>query len=142
MLILFIIIAAVFFALCYYYWPRSQSRPWAGNIEELTEGNTNWREVVATTNNLQLVTMSVPPGRELGAEVHPGNDQFFRVESGSAELIVGPRHYQLGPGWAAIVPSGSVHNLINRGHTPVKLYTIYGPPHHPPTRVNKYDDDF
>jgi len=35
-------------------------------------------------------------------------------------------------GVAAVVPAGIEHNVTNTGNSPLQLYTIYGPPHHPP----------
>ena len=126
-----IIIVAV---LIYKYFFKKRAVFWSGDIEKLTEFNTDWRKVLHTTDNLQLVAMSVPPGEELGNEVHTDNDQFFRVESGNGSLIAlnGSRENitPLQPGIAAIVPRGTWHNVKNEGSTPLKLYTIYGPPHH------------
>ncbi|MGB9707095.1 MAG: cupin domain-containing protein, partial [Microgenomates group bacterium] len=33
-------------------------------------------------------------------------------------------------GDAVVVPAGAQHNVINTGSEPLKLYTIYAPPHH------------
>lgn len=52
------------------------------NIEQLTLENGDFRKVLYTLQGMQLVLMSLKPGEEIGAEVHPENDQFFRFESG------------------------------------------------------------
>jgi mannose-6-phosphate isomerase-like protein (cupin superfamily) len=118
---------------------------WHSNIEKDVLKNENWREVQATGTNLQVVNMSVPIGEELGLEVHPDNDQFFRVEQGKATLHVedgsGERNISLTDGDAALVPSGIMHNVINTGNTPLKMYTVYGPPHHPKDRVDRTHAD-
>jgi mannose-6-phosphate isomerase-like protein (cupin superfamily) len=115
-----------------------------GDIERITERNKNYRQVLYTGPYEQLVVMSLNPGdsREIGPEVHKHTDQFFRVESGHAKIVVGNnRAQQLGPGDAAIIPAGTRHNVINMSKTkPLKLYTIYSPPHHPPhTVLSKHD---
>lgn len=104
-----------------------------GDIEKLTEMNGNFREVLFTGKNAQLVVMRLRGGEEIGPEVHEENDQFFRVEEGEAEFVFGDleRHH-VKPGGAVLVPAGTFHNVINRSETnDLKLYTIYSPPHHP-----------
>jgi len=101
------------------------------NIEKLTLENTNFRHVLYTAHNCQLVLMSLKPGEEIGAEVHEGNDQFFRFEKGEGKVVIDETEYVVGDGDAVIVPQGSRHNVINTSQTEeLKLYTIYAPPHH------------
>jgi len=59
-----------------------------GNIEELTEENTDFRRVLYSGSKLQLVLMSLAPGTETGGEIHSDTDQFFRVEDGEGRLVV------------------------------------------------------
>lgn len=33
--------------------------------------------------------------------------------------------------YAVMVPAGTWHNVTNTGNTPLKVYVIYAPPHHP-----------
>lgn len=102
-----------------------------GNIEELTLANTNFREVLYTAKDCQLVLMSLLPGEEIGLETHPDTDQFFRFEGGVGKVIVDTVEYAVGDGDAVIVPMGAKHNVINTSDTePLQLYTIYTPPHH------------
>jgi len=105
------------------------------NIESATRDNTLWRNVLHTSDSLQVVAMSVPPGQALGKEVHSNNDQFFRVEQGNGVIVVTADKKDIttpiSDGVAAIVPAGMPHNVINTSDVPLKLYTIYGPPHHP-----------
>lgn len=99
------------------------------NIEELTLTNNNFRQVLYTGAHCQLVLMSLLPGEEIGFEIHPDNDQFFRIEKGEGKVIINETEYNVSDGDAIIVPSGSNHNIIasNKG---LKLYTIYAPAHH------------
>jgi mannose-6-phosphate isomerase-like protein (cupin superfamily) len=101
-----------------------------GDIEDLTEGNEAFRRVLYTGKNLQLVLMSLEPGEEIGEEVHPDRDQFFRVEEGSGEIVIDGHVNPVEDDIAVIVPAGAVHNVRNTGDEPLRLYTIYGPPEH------------
>ncbi len=101
-----------------------------GNIEELTRDNTSFRRVLYTAKFSQLVLMSLKLGEEIGEEVHDG-DQFFRFESGTGVAIIDGTEYQVGDGDVVIVPAGAKHNIINTSTSePLKLYTLYSPPHH------------
>jgi mannose-6-phosphate isomerase-like protein (cupin superfamily) len=83
--------------------------------------------------------MSLAPGEEIGDEVHPNIDQFFRIEAGEARFVLnGKQEHLARDGDAVVVPSGTVHNVINTSKTvPLKLYTIYSPPNHPAGTVHK-----
>ena len=104
--------------------------------------NTNFREVLYTSEFSQLVLMSIPPGGEIGAETHPSNDQFFRVEGGEGKCFIDGTEYELQDGDAVIVPRGARHNVINTSETAaLKLYTIYSPPHHKDGIVRKTKEE-
>jgi mannose-6-phosphate isomerase-like protein (cupin superfamily) len=100
------------------------------NIEAATERNEDFRRVLYTGHNLQLVLMSIPPGCEIGAEVHEDRDQFFRFEAGEGEVMVDENTYAVKADDAVIVPQGARHNVRCTGSEPLKLYTIYAPPEH------------
>jgi len=101
------------------------------NIEDLTISNNNFREVVYTGENLQLVLMSLKPGEDIGSEVHEENDQFFRIDKGNGKAVINETEYDISDGDAVVVPKGSEHNIINTSETEdLKFYTIYTPPHH------------
>lgn len=101
------------------------------NIEKETLENGNFRKVLYTGKHSQLVLMSLKPNEEIGMEVHPDNDQFFRFEKGQGKCIIDNNEYELTNGVAIVVPSGSQHNIINTSDTEdLKLYTIYSPAHH------------
>lgn len=102
----------------------------AGNIEDITEENENFRKVIYTGKFSQLVVMSLKPGEEIGAEVHETHDQFFRFEKGKAKVTIDGNEYQVEDDFAVIVPAGANHNVINVGDDEVKLYTIYSPAEH------------
>lgn len=101
------------------------------NIEQATLENTNFRKVLYTGKHSQLVLMSLAPGEEIGMEVHPDNDQFFRFEKGFGQCIIDGNSYDLTDGSVIVVPAGAEHNIINVSATEdLKLYTIYSPAHH------------
>ena len=101
------------------------------NIEEETLANTNFRKVLYTGKHSQLVLMSLLPNEDIGMEVHPDNDQFFRFEKGQGKCIIDGNEYLVSDGFAVVVPAGAQHNVINMSATDdLKLYTIYSPANH------------
>lgn len=112
------------------------------NIEKLTRENEDFRHVLYTAGHSQLVLMSLKPGEEIGLEVHPDNDQFFRFESGRGKVVIDTTEYEVGDGDAVIVPRGAEHNVVNVSDSePLKLYTIYAPPHHADGIVRQTKED-
>jgi len=99
------------------------------NIEDVTKENENFRKVLYTAKNSQLVVMSIPPGGEIGEEVHT-LDQFLRIEAGKGKAILNGVEYEIEDDFAVVVPAGVKHNFVNTGDEPLKLYTIYSPPEH------------
>ncbi len=112
-----------------------------GHIEKDTEENTNYRKVLYTGENSQLVLMSLLPGEQIGEEIHDV-DQFFRIEKGIAEVFVDQTEYTAVDGDVVIVPAGSKHNVLSVGPEVLKLYTIYSPANHKDgtLHVTKADD--
>ncbi len=106
------------------------------NIEEETLKNTDYRRVLYTTNNSQLVLMNIQPGDDIGEEVHE-LDQFIRVESGEAQVLLNDDVHELPAEHAVVIPSGVKHNVRNTGTTELKIYSIYTPPEHKDQTVHK-----
>ena len=100
------------------------------NIERVTVANDDFRRVVYTGRNLQLVLMTLRPGEEIGEEVHEHRDQFFRIEEGRGEIRIDGKANPVEDDFSVIVPAGARHNVVNTGDQPLKLYTLYGPPEH------------
>ncbi|PIU33402.1 cupin domain-containing protein [Candidatus Woesebacteria bacterium CG_4_10_14_0_2_um_filter_39_14] len=108
------------------------------DIEQKTEANSFFREVLFTGKYAQLVVMSLLPNEEIGMEVHQTVDQFFRVEKGQGKVIMNGEEHEIKDGTAIIVPAGTEHNLINSSASEeLKLYTIYSPPNHPEGTIHK-----
>lgn len=100
------------------------------DIEKKAEHNKDFRRVLYTGKNLQLVLMTIAPGEDIGEEVHEGHDQFLRVEEGKGEAWIDGNMTEVEEDFAILVPAGAKHNIKNTGHKPLKLYTLYGPPEH------------
>jgi len=113
--------------------------PWVGNIEKETLDNNNFRKVIATGKKEQLVLMSLKPGEDIGDEVHPDTDQFIRVEEGTGKAVFNEKEsHKLNNKDATVITAGTFHNIINTSKKkPLKLYTVYAPPHHKPGIIQK-----
>ncbi len=111
-------------------------RGYVTNIEKLSLENENFRKVLYTDKNSQLVLMSLLPGEEIGEEVHDV-DQFLRVEKGTGTAILSDISHAIADGSVIVVPSGTKHNILNSHSGAMKLYTLYMPPHHRDGVVHK-----
>lgn len=116
------------------------------NIEHATKENTDYRRVLYTAKNSQLVLMNVRPGEEIGEEVHE-LDQFIRFEEGTGVVILDDVEHAVGADHAVVIPQGTRHNVINTGTTDLKLYTVYSPPEHKdgvvqPTKADEREEHF
>ena len=100
------------------------------DIENETLHNVAFRKVLYTSTHSQLVVMSLVPGEDIGEEIHDDVDQFFRVEQGEGKVMLGEDTETIKDGTSVVVPQGVRHNIINTGTVPMKLYTLYMPPHH------------
>ena len=111
------------------------------NIEDKTNSNEYFREVLFTAEHCQLVVMNILPNEDIGEEVHT-LDQFLRVESGEGRAILDGEETNIGDGFAVIVPAGTKHNIINTSSSsPLKLYTLYAPPEHRDGTIHKTKAD-
>lgn len=99
------------------------------DIEKATLENENFRQVLYTAKNSQLVLMSLKPGEDIGAEVHE-LDQFVRIEKGEGKAVLDGREHKIHDGSAIVIPAGANHNILNTSSEEMKLYTIYSPPEH------------
>jgi mannose-6-phosphate isomerase-like protein (cupin superfamily) len=112
------------------------------NIEKATMENNNFRRVLNTAENSQLVVMSLLPGEDIGMEVHD-LDQFIRIESGQGKVVLDGKERTIEDDWAVVIPAGVEHNVINTSDSEkMKMYSIYSPPEHADGTVHatKADD--
>jgi mannose-6-phosphate isomerase-like protein (cupin superfamily) len=113
-------------------------RGYIDNIEERALENEYFRKELYTDKHLQLVVMSLAPGEEIGMEVHNQEDQFIRIEQGQGKAILSGKESPLSDGTVIIIPAGTEHNIVNASEdAPLKLYTLYSPPHHADGTVHK-----
>jgi mannose-6-phosphate isomerase-like protein (cupin superfamily) len=99
------------------------------NIEKDTLNNIDYRQVIYTDSQIQIVLMTLYPGEDIPLEKHRGS-QFIRVEKGNAHIMVGANGYDLSDGMVIVVPAEMAHYVKNKGIDPLQLYTIYSPPEH------------
>lgn len=111
------------------------------NIEQETLENKNFRKVLYTSKNSQLVVMSLLPGEEIGMETHQ-LDQFIRIERGKGRAVLNGKEYELNDGSAVVISAGTEHNIINISTTEeMKLYTVYSPPNHKDGTIHAVKSD-
>ncbi len=104
---------------------------YVGNIEMDSLDNDDFRRVLYTAKNQQLVLMSLKPNEDIGEEVHTNVDQFFRCEAGVGKAILNGVEHEIKDGFVVVIPAGVRHNIVNTSATePLKLYTLYSPPQH------------
>jgi len=112
------------------------------NIEAAALENEDFRRVLYTTERSQLVVMSIPAGEDIGTETHEDVDQFIRVEKGEGLSVLDGVERELCDGSAVVVPAGVRHNIKNASmENPLKLYTLYSPPHHEDAVVHRTKED-
>ena len=111
------------------------------NIEADTINNTDFRRVIYTASNCQLVLMSIPVNGDIGEETHETIDQFIRIEKGEGKVIFNGIEHIISNGSAFIIPQGTKHNIINTGKEDLKLYSVYSPPNHTKDTVHKTKED-
>lgn len=99
------------------------------DILKAARTNTNFRKVLATTANAQLVVMSLKAGEDIGEEVHT-LDQYLVFVEGRGVAVLNGEKSEVMAGHCVVVPAGTMHNFINNGSIPVKLYTVYAPAQH------------
>ncbi|MGM0915243.1 MAG: cupin domain-containing protein [Pseudomonadota bacterium] len=101
-------------------------------IVQMAKDNDEFRQVIWTGEQTQLVLMAIPEGGEIGGEVHEGHDQLLYFVAGQGEATIGETKVSVQAGDVSIVPSGVFHNFRNSGSGMLKLYTTYSPPEHEP----------
>ncbi|HTE67467.1 MAG TPA: cupin domain-containing protein [Actinomycetes bacterium] len=107
------------------------------DIIQLARSNDAFRREVATGEHSQVVVMTIPPGGEIGEEVHEENDQLLVFVEGQADAVLDGRTTKVVPNRLVLVQAGTRHNFINTGQSPLRLVTVYAPPEHAPGTVHQ-----
>jgi len=117
---------------------NTSAHGYVDNIEQETLQNENYRKVLFTGPNMQLVLMTLQPGEDIGMEVHEEHDQFIRIEQGTAKVVLNGEETEVADDFAIVIPAGTEHNVINTSDSDLlKLYTLYAPPEHPEGTVQQ-----
>lgn len=111
------------------------------NVLKETEGNTNFRKVLFTGEKSQLVVMSIPPGDDIGEEIHEHTEQTLFFLSGTGEAILNGETFPIVPGEVYVVTPGTKHNFKNTGTEDLKVYTVYAPANHIDGRIHPTHKD-
>lgn len=112
-------------------------KPYVADVAQKAAQNTNYRTALWTGCYAQMTLMCIPVGSDIGLEVHNETDQIIRVELGMGLVKMGKSERYLDfqenvcGGDTIFVPAGTWHNVINIGRNPLKVSSIYAPPHHP-----------
>lgn len=106
-------------------------------IATVAEQSADFRRVLWTGEHTQLVIMTIPPGGEIGEEVHEDTDQILSFVSGVGKAVVSGKERSVKAGDIVVVPAGLTHNFLNEGPNPLVLYTVYGPPDHAEGAVHR-----
>lgn len=118
----------------------SQSQTVQGNrvdIVSAARSNDAFRREVLTGDHEQVVVMTIPPGGEIGEEVHPETDQVLAFVDGRGDAVLDGERSSVGPNDLVFVRAGTRHNFLNVGEEPLRLITIYAPPEHEPGTVHQ-----
>jgi mannose-6-phosphate isomerase-like protein (cupin superfamily) len=107
------------------------------DIIQLARSNDAFRREIATGEHSQVVVMTIPPGGEIGEEVHEQNDQLLVFVDGLADAVIDGRTTKVVPNRLVLVQAGTRHNFINTGQSPLRLVTVYAPPEHAPGTVHQ-----
>lgn len=107
------------------------------NILQQAKDNQYFRQVLQTGPHTQVVIMSIPPGGEIGEEVHPDNDQVLYLVDGAGQVVLEGQAAGFNNGDLVLVPAGTKHNFISKPGSTMKIITTYSPPHHPDGTVHK-----
>lgn len=114
---------------------------YAEDIKKLTKENTNFRRVLYTGKNSQIVAMSIPVDGDIGEETHPTIDQILFFVDGDGEAILNGEIKKVEEHDVVFVPAGTKHNFKNIGDEDLKLFTVYAPPAHLDGTIHKTKDE-
>ncbi len=107
-----------------------------GNIVELTRKNNNYRNVLHTEKNFQLILQSLILSEDVPEETHDDTVQFICCVYGSGVITIEDERIVLKENIFCIVPIGKKH-YIKPTSDVFKFYTIYNSIEHDPKVIEK-----
>ena len=117
------------------------------NISKEAMNNCDFRKVVWTGEYCQMTVMCIPPCSDIGLELHKDTDQIIRIEQGMGLLKMWKDkdkpdyERKICVNDVVFVPAGKWHNIINIGRIPMKISSVYAPPHHPAGTIHRTKED-
>lgn len=117
--------------------------PYVVHIGQMAMRNPNFRTALWTGEYMQMTLMNIPVRGEIGPEIHEDTDQMIRVEQGIGLVTMGADKdnpdfgQRVMQGDTIFVPAGTWHNIVNAGRIPLRLTSIYAPPHHPRGTIHR-----
>lgn len=111
------------------------------DIVELARQNDAFRREIITGAHSQVVLMTVPPGGEIGEEVHEAIDQLLVFIEGEGHAILDGATSRVEPNVLVFVSAGTRHNFRNTGDVPLRLVSVYSPPEHPPGTLHRTKEE-
>lgn len=97
------------------------------DMVKLAKGNSFFQKEVYLDKNIQIVLMSLKPGEDIGEETHRADQTTYFVE-GQGSAVIGGKSSRVAAGQMIVIPQGSKHNILNKGTTDLKLFSVYAPP--------------
>ncbi len=95
-----------------------------GSRTDLTGRGARRHEVMAGPDS-HVDVVTVPPGGEIGRELHRGADETIVVVTGTGEADLDGQRTPIRAGSLLFIPHGTPHNICNRGHRPLRLYAVH-----------------
>lgn len=114
------------------------SKPYTADLKQTVKDNDNFRQVLFTGAQSQLVAMSIEPGDDIGLETHDQVDQVLYAVEGDGTAMVAGKKVPFEKGSVVCVPAGTEHNVLNDGDEVLKLFTVYAPPQHEPGAIERF----
>ena len=121
--------------------------PYVFSIPEAVRSTNDYRRALWSGEHLQMLSMVIPQGEEIGIEAHEGADQLTIVWEGFGDAVIGtsPNRMshteRLSAGSAVIIPAGCYHNIRNTSKAPMRIITVYAPMQEPYGTVQKNKPD-
>lgn len=114
---------------------------YVSDIKHIAKRNTSFRQVLETGTYTQVVVMCIPPGEDIGEEIHSDTDQILYLVKGEGRLMMNGEKRPFKKHDLVLVHAGTKHNFVNTGEEEMKIITMYSPPHHPVGTIHRTKAD-